>query len=88
MGSVDLLDTLRAFGRLNINTEEEFVELWMDYGNAQARFHVFYELDEWCSQYKYKVRDLRLDWSAHHAVGFGARVRERPPTLQDIRRGR
>ena len=54
MGSVDLLDTLRAFGRPHIHTEEEFVELWMNYGNAQARLDVFYELDEVRSQYNYQ----------------------------------
>ena len=55
MGKVDLLDTLRAFGKRHICTEEEeFVRLWINYGNAQARFDVFYELDEWRSQYKYK----------------------------------
>ena len=59
MGGVDLLDTLRAFGRPHIRTEEEFVELWMNYGNAQVRCEVFYELDEWRSKYNYQgIYDL------------------------------
>ena len=54
MGYVDLLDMLRAFGKSRIYTDEDFVQLWMNYGNTQVRLEVFYELDEWSTQYKYK----------------------------------
>ena len=54
MGRIDLLDILREIGKSHMHTDEDFVKLWMKYGNAQARFDVFYELDEWTTQYDYK----------------------------------
>ena len=85
MGGVDLLDTLRAFGVPHMETEEDFIKLWMAYGNAQERFDLFYELDEWRQQYGYYGI---YDFIGHHTVGFGARVRERPPQVQVIEGGR
>ena len=49
----DLLDALRGFGVPHIETEADFIMLWMTGGNAQGRFDLFYELDRWQQEYGY-----------------------------------